>query len=655
MHHRWMSCLPLAFLAASVAAQIVAVPPAVNRSSALLKTEIKPSSLLTAGGAAHAITLTPPAAVESRLKQAATASVSQSKSRMAQSGKGVPLRIGFPRNLPDGERPLYLSAMPWQRLADGGRAVRIDVTSPGAAAIRLALEATVTDPDVSFRFAESAGSRQVYGPYPANKAAASKTYWSPVLEGDTATVEIYLPADVDPASVRLAIPQISHLVRAGANLLKAGEPIDDIGDADICEVDLVCAPTPANLNQSKAVAKMVFTRAGHTFVCTGTLLNDSIASNTPYFFTAAHCMNSQEAASNLFTYWFFDAVSCANPPNLTVPPYKTLASGGMLLGRSVDYDWALVRLNAAPPAGTIFSAWRAEPIAPSSSVAIVGHPEGDLKKLSLGIFNGNYNFDEGTVFSEVRYTQGATEAGSSGSGLLTLAPSGGFYELRGGLYAGTSACFAPGETDVYSRLDIALPLVTQYLSPDAPNPSKKAVVVEYYAAILNDYFITADKLEINGLDNGAHPGWVRTGLTFLAYSDPAVAPPDASPVCRFYLVPQYGDSHFYSADPAECAATAVKFAGQWIEESPALFYIQLPDKATGACPANTRPIYRFLNRLNQIHHRYTAEVDARNCMYYPDYANSTDKDLSCSEFVGSWLEEGYGVAPAAPVMCGPAS
>ncbi|TMG83780.1 MAG: trypsin-like peptidase domain-containing protein [Betaproteobacteria bacterium] len=590
MHHRWMSCLPLAFLAASVAAQIVAVPPAVNRSSAFLKTEIKPSSLLTAGGTAYAIMLAPPAAVESRLKQATTASVSQSKSRMAQSGKGVPLRIGF---------------------------------------LRLALEATVTDPDVSFRFAESAGLRQVYGPYPANQTAASKTYWSPVLEGDTATVEIYLPADVDPASVRLAIPQISHLVRAGANLLKAGEPTDDIGDADSCEVDLVCAPTPANLNQSKAVAKMVFTKAGHTFVCTGTLLNDSIASNTPYFFTAAHCMNSQEAASNLFTYWFFDAVSCANPPNLAVPPYKTLASGAMLLGRSVDYDWALVRLNAAPPAGTIFSAWRAEPIAPSSSVAIVQHPEGDLKKLSLGIFKGDYNFDEGTVFSEVRYTQGATEAGSSGSGLLTLAPSGGFYELRGGLYAGTSACFAPGETDVYSRLDIALPLVTQYLSPDAPNPSKKTVVVE--------------------------SGWVRTGLTFLAYSDPAFAPADASPVCRFYLVPQYGDSHFYSADPAECAATAVKFAGQWIEESPALFYIQLPDRATGACPANTRPIYRFLNRLNQIHHRYTAEVDARNCMYYPGYTNRTDKDLDCSEFVGNWLEEGYGVAPAAPVMCGPAS
>ena len=118
-------------------------------------------------------------------------------------------------------------------------------------------------------------------------------------------------------------------------------------------------------------------------MCTGTLLSDSIASNTPYFFTANHCMTSQEAAGNLFTYWFFDAVACTSPRSLAVPAYKTLAGGAMLLGRSVDSDWALVRLNAAPPAGAVFSAWRAEPLAASNAVSILHHPEGDLTKAML--------------------------------------------------------------------------------------------------------------------------------------------------------------------------------------------------------------------------------------------------------------------------------
>jgi len=254
----------------------------------------------------------------------------------------------------------------------------------------------------------------------------------------------------------------------------------------------------------------------------------------------------------------------------------------------------------------------------------------------------------------VRYSIGSTEAGSSGSGLVTLGANGNFYELRGGLFAGSASCSRMSGHDVYSRLDVALPLLAQYLRPDAPNPNQKTLVVEYYYAGLDDYFITANQLEIQGLDDGAHPGWVRTGLTFLAYADPNVAPAGVSPVCRFYLLPQVGDSHFYSADPVECAATAAKFAGSWVEESPALFYIQLPDRITGACPANTRPVYRFLNANNQLHHRYTAELDARNCMYYGTNPTS-DKFIDCGQFAGAWLEEGYGSPPNAPVMCSPVS
>ena len=252
----------------------------------------------------------------------------------------------------------------------------------------------------------------------------------------------------------------------------------------------------------------------------------------------------------------------------------------------------------------------------------------------------------------MRYSIGSTEAGSSGAGLLTLGSGGNFYELRGGLFAGNASCSRKNGDDVYSRLDVAMPLIAPYLTPAAANPNKKTLVIEYYYPGLDDYFITANQPEIQALDNGAHPGWVRTGLTFLAYADPSVAPAGASPVCRFYLLPQFGDSHFYSADPADCAATAAKFAGSWVEESPALFYIELPDRITGACPANTRPVYRFLNWTNQLHHRYTAETDVRNCLYYGRNPAS-DKDVDCAPFAGSWLQEGYGTSPNAPVMCSP--
>jgi hypothetical protein len=271
----------------------------------------------------------------------------------------------------------------------------------------------------------------------------------------------------------------------------------------------------------------------------------------------------------------------------------------------------------------------------------IHHPEGDLKKFSQGTTQGFQIFRDGSSFIAMQWMQGVTEPGSSGSGLFTYNGSQNYYELRGALYAGNSACDASHQnaTDNYSRFDVALPMLLKYLTPNAPNPTRQTLIVEYYYPPFDDYFLTANPAEIEGLDNGVHPGWVRTGLTFLAYSDPATAPADASPVCRFYVLPQAGDSHFYSADPAECAATAIRFAGTWVEESPALFYIQLPNPTTGACPANTRAVFRFLNNVNGLHHRYAAEVGVRDSIIQD----------------GGWTQEGYGNPPAQSVMCSPIS
>ena len=167
-------------------------------------------------------------------------------------------------------------------------------------------------------------------------------------------------------------------------------------------------------------------------------------------------MDSQEAASSLVTYWFFDAVACGN---LSVPPYVTVTGGAVLLGRSVDSDWALVRLRTPPPANAVFSAWRAEALPNSSAVTVIHHPEGDLKKISSGSTLDYFSFSDNTSFADVRYSIGTTEAGSSGAGLLTLGSGGNFYELRGGLFAGNASCSRKNGDDVYSRLEVAMPLI----------------------------------------------------------------------------------------------------------------------------------------------------------------------------------------------------
>jgi hypothetical protein len=310
------------------------------------------------------------------------------------------------------------------------------------------------------------------------------------------------------------------------------------------------------------------------------------------------------------------------------------ANGAALLARSGDWDWALVRLNAAPPAGVRFSAWRAEPIPTQTPVTVFHHPQADLKKWAQGSMQGYQLYTDGSSFARVQYDQGTTEPGSSGAGLLTFLQAGGYYELRGGLWSGEASCENRSGIDEYSRIDNMLPLTRQYLTPNGGGAPGESVAVEFYNRALDHYFITISPAEINDLDTGVHPGWERTGLRFLAYDGPTAG---ASPVCRFYRTPGQGDSHFYSASVAECNTVIDNpqtYPG-WTYESATVFYIALPDPFTGACAAGMQPIWRFYNQRT-INHRYTADQLARDDMR---------ADPS------TWRPEGYGADDV--TMCAP--
>ncbi|MFO1315964.1 MAG: serine protease [Burkholderiales bacterium] len=552
-----------------------------------------------------------------------------------RGGKGQPLAIGFGRDVPSAARRVALAELAWTASADGGRVARIDVTSPGAAALRVALALPVASAGLSMRFAGTdAAFAAVSADAIAEATARAGQYWSPVLAGDSAIVELHVAAGAPVPAAALAIPRVSHQVVGGADLLAPWAKVG-IGASGSCNVDVACV-APQNtlaLAHARAVARLQFVRDdGRSYLCTGTLLADTTGTQTPYVLTANHCVGTASVARTLNTFWFFDAVACNSK---TTPPYVHLTGGADLLAVSPDRDWSFVRLRESAPSGAGFAAWRAETLAAGNAVATAHHPQGDLKKWSTGTTTGSLLIDDGDVFgdfTEVVWNSGITEAGSSGGSLLTLAGAG-YYEVRGGLYAGYSSCSRPSLPDYFSDLASALPALRPYLAPDAPNPAGLVVAVEFYHRGLDHYFVSTNPAEIANLDSGATVGWVRTGLSFLAYATQAAG---TTPVCRFYRAPAYGDSHFYSASPAECAATAAAHPVDWIYESPSVFYVRLPDTATGACPAGTRAIWRYFNKQT-TNHRYTVEAVVRN-------------NLATSPL---WIAEGYGPGPYFPVMCAP--
>jgi hypothetical protein len=638
---RMRACVAMATAFAAFCAYadvpITAVPPASFRGMSSDKTVVPKMTLAPTAPALRIALPEPTAAERDVLRQRNRAS------RPARAGRATtlkgPIAVAFPRDVPAAARNVALASLPWQTLANGVRAAQLSVTSPGAAALRVALRLTGATGSVSLRFAGTGERAQAFGPVAASAVAYDTahfgSFWSPVLEGDVATIEFEVAAGTGIPVATLSIARVSHQVVAPSSLRKLdAKTVQDIGTAGSCNIDVACV-TPQSAafgDAAKAVAEMEFTQDdGFTHLCSGTLLNDSLSSNTPYFFSAAHCLDTATAARTLNTYWFFDAISCGNN---TVPPYVQQTSGATMLARSGDWDWALVRLNAPPPAGARFSAWRAEPIPALSTATVFHHPQADLKKFAQGSTQGYQVYTDGSSYSIVQYDQGTTEPGSSGAGLLTFLQSGGYYELRGGLWTGEASCENRAGRDEYSRIDNMLPLTREYLTPNTPGTAGQRVAVEYYNRSLDHYFITISAREIDDLDTGVQVGWERTGLRFLAYEVPA---PGTSPVCRFYRTPGFGNSHFYSASPSECRAVIDNpqtYPG-WTYESGSVFYIALPDTQTGACAGGTQPLWRFYNQRT-VNHRYTADQMIRDDMR----ANP-----------GTWTPEGYG--PDSVIMCAP--
>jgi hypothetical protein len=155
-------------------------------------------------------------------------------------------------------------------------------------------------------------------------------------------------------------------------------------------------------------------------------------------------------------------------------------------------------------------------------------------------------------------------------------------------------------------------------------------VIEFYNASQDHYFITGAPQEIADLDAGLHAGWQRTGLSFNAYASDMAG---ATPVCRFYIPPALGDSHFFSASPVECLQTRTRFPDFDLESDDA-FEVVLPDAVTGACPAETVAVYRLWNTRADTNHRYTTDRVVWQHM----------QDLG-------WRAEGYG--PQQVAMCAP--
>ncbi len=444
---------------------MAANPPAAEMDSAPVQARPNAAALggaelrSLATGSAHAPRLIELAAPDSA--QAAT----MKQLRGQQVKHGQPLQIGYSRDI--AKPAINLRRLGWQTLPNGAQVTSFEIVSTDAAALRAALQlsgsgAQPGDPSkATLRFAGDDG--RVFEQSGAD-FAGSEPGWSAAVSGSRLVVEIELPAGQYPQGFALKIPQVSHMDINPVASEEMMRPM--IGDSDSCERDIVCRASPSSgfTSAAKSVARMVFSTSSGSYLCTGTLLNNSNSPKKYLFWTAAHCISTQTVANTLQTYWFYDATTCNG--STVGSAYTTLSGGAYLRHANTSRDTSLLELKTAPPTGAFYAGWSSSAIR-STGTAIEGihHPAGDVKKYSLGSVTAlSTAIDGKSALYKVVWNTGVTEGGSSGSGLFTINSSGA-YQLRGGLYGGTSYCSAPSDPDYYSRFSDVYTTIQPYLSP----------------------------------------------------------------------------------------------------------------------------------------------------------------------------------------------
>ncbi len=383
--------------------------------------------------------------------------------------KGKPYRVGV--NIPVSYN--MLNSGTWIELPNGDKIWRMGIRIPGATGLSLYFSSPVQIPVGGKLHAYNQRHSQYVGAYTSN----TPTFQSmEIIQGDVLTLEYFMPAGSTVLPI-IEIHEIAYYYRGFearlADFANAGEISDDRSHGS-CLVDANCAEGSAWTAQRDAVVHYSFV-AGGTYVCSGSVVNNTDNDCTPYILTANHCgePNASSDITNHVWYFNYQRPTCV-PGNTSSYPgaLSQTMSGGMFRasstlgthtassGSDVDgADFALIELNTSIPLAfdVYYAGWSRSTTAATSGVCF-HHPSGDEKKVSTytsALVTDTYN--SGWANAHWRVTWAATtnghsitEGGSSGSPIFNQSG-----RIVGHLSGGSSFCSTPTAPDLYGKFEKA--------------------------------------------------------------------------------------------------------------------------------------------------------------------------------------------------------
>lgn len=362
----------------------------------------------------------------------------------------------------------------WSRADNGDHIWRLRILSVGAVSLNLAFDRFRLPEGAALFLYDSNGD--ALRRYTSADQNEDNQLWTAPVNGDEIIIELNLPA-TERNNFDLRLMRVNHAyidvfgLSAGPRLFAARSTAGD-GGSGACHIDAVCPQADPFRSQLNSAARISISG---TSLCSAVLLNNLRQDFRPYLLTAFHCGIDAANDTSVVAFWNFENSSCGAADDAGLS--QTLSGSTHRAGRS-DSDFTLIEMNNAIPASfnATWSGWDATGSPPQCGYGI-HHPQGDPLAASLSTTPATAADDVPLVGPGinqsvdtwvVRWNQGVTEQGSSGSGFWNE-----HHLIVGQLSGGNSSCGTPNETDVYGRFSEsfdASPLPTEqlkfWLDPD---------------------------------------------------------------------------------------------------------------------------------------------------------------------------------------------
>ncbi len=327
----------------------------------------------------------------------------------------------------------------WEQLPDG-RLWRVRVVSSGSTDLNLGFT-TFWLPEGATLHVIAESENYFEGPYTSEDNESHGQLWTPVVPGEAAVVEIFVPTGAVEPQISLSQVNTGYRDMFHKSPAKAGA----------CNNDVICAVGDPWRAEMRSVAR--YTRSG-AFLCTGTLIGNTANDFKNYFLTANHCGISAANAATLVVYWNYQSPTCGQHGGGSLAQNQT---GAFFRSARADVDFALVELDDIPsPAFNVYYAgWDRSGTVPGGAVGI-HHPNGDEKAITFSVTpltTINSCIGSGGVNSHWHavWSSGVTEPGSSGSAIWNPANR----RVVGFLSGGASVCGGGDLSDCYGKTSVA--------------------------------------------------------------------------------------------------------------------------------------------------------------------------------------------------------